>query len=55
VAYCLGKESIPDQIMMRDFAQRSVQLVKRVKAEKKDPKEIFEEHKEELDLVADVF
>jgi len=47
-AYCLGKESIPDQVMMRDFAQRSVELIKWIKAEKKDPRDIFEEHKEEL-------
>ena len=48
VAYCLGKESIPDQVMMRDFAQRSVELIKRIKAEQRDPRDIFEEHKEEL-------
>ena len=48
VAYCLGKESIPDQVMMRDFAQCSVELIKRIKAEKKNPRNIFEEHKEEL-------
>jgi len=52
VAYCLAKESIPDQIMMRDFAQRSVELEKRIKTEKKDPKDIFEEHKEELVLLS---
>lgn len=48
VAHCLGKEGFTDQIMMRDFAQRSVELVKRIKADKKDPRDIFEQHKEEL-------
>lgn len=48
VAYCLGKERIPDQVMMRDFAQRSAELIKRIKTEKRDPRDIFEEHKEEL-------
>jgi len=42
VAHCLGKEGFTDQIMMRDFAQRSVELVKRIKADKKDPRDIFE-------------
>ena len=48
VACSLGKESIPDQVMMRDFAQRSAELIKRIKTEKRDPRDIFEEHKEEL-------
>jgi len=52
VAYCLGKQSIPDQVMMRDFAQRSAELIKRIKAEKKDSRNIFEEHREELAQVS---
>ncbi len=53
IAYCLGKENIPDQIMMRDFAQRSHEFVYLVKAQQiDDPRDIFKQHEFELEALS---
>jgi len=48
IAYSLGKEHIRDQIMMRDFAQLSRDLIGRIKTEEKSPIELFEKYKNDL-------
>ena len=53
IAYCLSKENIPDQIMMRDFAQRSHEFVNLVKAQRiDDPRDIFKQHELELERLS---
>ena len=53
IAYCLSKENIPDQIMMRDFAQRSHEFVNLVKAQRiGDPRDIFKQHELELERLS---
>lgn len=55
IAKYLGEKAIPDQIMMRDFAQRSSMFIKIVKARKiSDPREVFSQYQNELAQLAEL-
>ena len=52
VAQYFSTQGVPEQVLMRDFVQRSAEIIRRIRSEKKEPEHIFDNSKDDFGQLA---